>query len=156
MKAKGNEDVLAVQFLQRHPDALWQIIALSASASIGARGRSPPPGEAGAGPAAGAMRQLRARPRTGGAPPSSMHWGAPGTVGSVSVVGPGGGEESAAHASPRALRVRSARCAGALFISYTIKSFGALIFATIMTTRQFLSILLSCFLFLHPLSFGQL
>jgi adenosine 3'-phospho 5'-phosphosulfate transporter B2 len=44
---------------------------------------------------------------------------------------------------------------GALFISYTIKTFGALIFATIMTTRQFLSILLSCFLFLHPLSFGQ-
>eukprot|EP00197_Chlamydomonas_leiostraca_P013869 CAMPEP_0202867492 /NCGR_PEP_ID=MMETSP1391-20130828/9464_1 /ASSEMBLY_ACC=CAM_ASM_000867 /TAXON_ID=1034604 /ORGANISM="Chlamydomonas leiostraca, Strain SAG 11-49" /LENGTH=389 /DNA_ID=CAMNT_0049547541 /DNA_START=127 /DNA_END=1296 /DNA_ORIENTATION=- len=44
---------------------------------------------------------------------------------------------------------------GALFISYTIKTFGALIFATIMTTRQFLSILLSCFLFLHPLSAGQ-
>lgn len=45
--------------------------------------------------------------------------------------------------------------AGALFISYTVKTFGALIFATIMTTRQFLSILLSCFLFLHPLSMGQ-
>ncbi|PNH08389.1 UDP-galactose/UDP-glucose transporter 5 [Tetrabaena socialis] len=44
---------------------------------------------------------------------------------------------------------------GALFISYTIKSFGALIFATIMTTRQFLSILLSCVLFAHPLSIGQ-
>lgn len=44
---------------------------------------------------------------------------------------------------------------GALFISYTIKTFGALIFATIMTTRQFLSILLSCLLFAHPLSMGQ-
>lgn len=44
---------------------------------------------------------------------------------------------------------------GALFISYTIKTFGALIFATIMTTRQFLSILLSCILFAHPLSLGQ-
>lgn len=45
--------------------------------------------------------------------------------------------------------------AGSLFISYTIKTFGALIFATIMTTRQLLSILLSCFLFMHPLSLGQ-
>lgn len=44
---------------------------------------------------------------------------------------------------------------GALFISYTIKTFGALVFATIMTTRQFLSILLSCVLFVHPLSGGQ-
>ncbi len=44
---------------------------------------------------------------------------------------------------------------GALFISYTIKTFGALVFATIMTTRQFLSILLSCILFAHPLSLGQ-
>lgn len=42
-----------------------------------------------------------------------------------------------------------------LFISHTIKTFGALLFATVMTTRQFLSILLSCFLFLHPLSWGQ-
>lgn len=45
--------------------------------------------------------------------------------------------------------------AGALFISYTIKTFGALIFATIMTTRQFVSILLSCILFAHPLTAGQ-
>eukprot|EP00798_Chlamydomonas_sp_ICE-L_P012991 gene12991-5354_t len=44
---------------------------------------------------------------------------------------------------------------GALFISYTIKTFGSLVFATIMTTRQFLSILLSCVLFAHPLSLGQ-
>ena len=44
---------------------------------------------------------------------------------------------------------------GTLFISYTIKTFGSLVFATIMTTRQFLSILLSCLLFAHPLSAGQ-
>ena len=44
---------------------------------------------------------------------------------------------------------------GQFFISYTIKNFGALVFATIMTTRQFLSILLSTLLFLHPLSLGQ-
>lgn len=44
---------------------------------------------------------------------------------------------------------------GQLFISYTIKTLGSLVFATIMTTRQFLSILLSCVLFAHPLSGGQ-
>jgi len=44
---------------------------------------------------------------------------------------------------------------GQLFILYTIKEYGALIFATIMTTRQFLSILLSCILFAHPLTVGQ-
>ncbi|EPS70730.1 hypothetical protein M569_04031, partial [Genlisea aurea] len=41
------------------------------------------------------------------------------------------------------------------FISYTIRNFGALVFATIMTTRQFVSILLSCVWFAHPLSFEQ-
>mmetsp|Transcript_31749 Transcript_31749/g.75393 ORF Transcript_31749/g.75393 Transcript_31749/m.75393 type:complete len:306 (-) Transcript_31749:702-1619(-) len=44
---------------------------------------------------------------------------------------------------------------GQLFISYTIRCYGALLFATVMTTRQFLSILLSSILFLHPLSGGQ-
>lgn len=44
---------------------------------------------------------------------------------------------------------------GQLIILYTIKEFGALLFATIMTTRQFLSILLSCIIFVHPLSFMQ-
>ncbi|KZV53573.1 UDP-galactose/UDP-glucose transporter 5B-like [Dorcoceras hygrometricum] len=38
------------------------------------------------------------------------------------------------------------------FISYTIRNFGALTFATIMTTRQLVSILLSCIWFAHPLS----
>lgn len=36
------------------------------------------------------------------------------------------------------------------FISYTIRTFGALIFATIMTTRQLVSIMLSCVFFGHP------
>jgi adenosine 3'-phospho 5'-phosphosulfate transporter B2 len=44
---------------------------------------------------------------------------------------------------------------GSLVISHTIKTFGALVFATIMTTRQFLSILLSSFVFGSPLSGGQ-
>ncbi|KIZ01972.1 hypothetical protein MNEG_5989 [Monoraphidium neglectum] len=44
---------------------------------------------------------------------------------------------------------------GSLCISYTIKSFGALTFATIMTTRQFLSILLSSAFFGSPLTRGQ-
>ncbi|CAA0832939.1 UDP-galactose/UDP-glucose transporter 5B [Striga hermonthica] len=42
------------------------------------------------------------------------------------------------------------------FISYTIRNFGALAFATIMTTRQLVSILLSCLWFSHPLSSEQL
>jgi len=41
---------------------------------------------------------------------------------------------------------------GQLCILYTINEFGALLFATIMTTRQFLSILLSCIVFMHMLS----
>ena len=45
--------------------------------------------------------------------------------------------------------------AGQLFIIHTIKAFGALTFATVMTTRQFVSILLSCALFAHPLALGQ-
>ncbi|TQD84738.1 hypothetical protein C1H46_029664 [Malus baccata] len=41
------------------------------------------------------------------------------------------------------------------FISYTIRTFGALTFATIMTTRQLASIMLSCLWFSHPLSWEQ-
>ncbi|KAL3530692.1 hypothetical protein ACH5RR_010014 [Cinchona calisaya] len=41
------------------------------------------------------------------------------------------------------------------FIYYTIRTFGALTFATIMTTRQLVSILLSCVWFAHPLSWEQ-
>ncbi|KAK9917876.1 hypothetical protein WJX75_009158 [Coccomyxa subellipsoidea] len=44
---------------------------------------------------------------------------------------------------------------GQLFILHTIKKFGALFFAAIMTTRQFLSILVSSALFANPLSTGQ-
>ncbi|GMI81803.1 hypothetical protein like AT5G59740 [Hibiscus trionum] len=42
------------------------------------------------------------------------------------------------------------------FISYTIRTFGALTFAAIMTTRQLVSIMLSCVWFGHPLSWQQL
>ncbi|KAH9321506.1 hypothetical protein KI387_016145, partial [Taxus chinensis] len=45
--------------------------------------------------------------------------------------------------------------ASQFFISYTIRTFGALSFATIMTTRQLVSILLSCIWFAHPLSLIQ-
>ncbi len=42
-----------------------------------------------------------------------------------------------------------------LIISYTIKRYGALVFATIMTTRQFFSILLSSLVFWTPLTGTQ-
>ncbi|KMT05325.1 hypothetical protein BVRB_7g174600 [Beta vulgaris subsp. vulgaris] len=42
--------------------------------------------------------------------------------------------------------------ASQFFISYTIRTFGALTFATVMTTRQLISILFSCLWFTHPLS----
>ncbi|KAL6275942.1 hypothetical protein ACE6H2_019543 [Prunus campanulata] len=45
--------------------------------------------------------------------------------------------------------------ASQFFISYTIRTFGALTFATIMTTRQLVSIMLSCLWFSHPLSREQ-
>jgi len=44
---------------------------------------------------------------------------------------------------------------GQLVIYYTIKNFGALYFAIVMTTRQVFSILLSTIIFFHPLSIGQ-
>eukprot|EP00898_Chlorokybus_atmophyticus_P003425 jgi/Chlat1/4083/Chrsp26S08854 len=37
----------------------------------------------------------------------------------------------------------------------TIRAYGALVLATMMTTRQMLSILLSCLIFFHPLTIGQ-
>ena len=39
-----------------------------------------------------------------------------------------------------------------LFISFTIKEYGALTFALVMVTRQFMSILFSCWVFKHQLS----
>jgi len=44
---------------------------------------------------------------------------------------------------------------GQIMIYTTIKDFGALIFSALMTTRQFLNILLSCIIYLHPLTIGQ-
>ena len=42
-----------------------------------------------------------------------------------------------------------------LFISFTIKEYGALTFALVMVTRQFMSILFSCWVFKHHLSAAQ-
>ena len=44
---------------------------------------------------------------------------------------------------------------GQIVIYYSIKNFGALFFATVMTTRQLVSIMLSCLLYFHPLTVGQ-
>eukprot|EP01103_Thecamoeba_quadrilineata_P009918 TRINITY_DN2029_c0_g1_i1.p1 TRINITY_DN2029_c0_g1~~TRINITY_DN2029_c0_g1_i1.p1 ORF type:complete len:380 (+),score=48.41 TRINITY_DN2029_c0_g1_i1:132-1271(+) len=44
---------------------------------------------------------------------------------------------------------------GQLVILMTIKEFGALFFATVMTVRQVISIILSCIVYLHPLTIGQ-
>jgi len=50
------------------------------------------------------------------------------------------------------LILSAASTCGQLSILYTIREFGAVVLATIMTTRQFFSILLSCIIFMHPLS----
>lgn len=42
---------------------------------------------------------------------------------------------------------------GQLFIFYTIKEFGPVVFTIMMTTRQIFSLIISCFLFSHPLHF---
>jgi len=56
---------------------------------------------------------------------------------------------------PQVLVLSLAATCGQLFIFHTIKTSGALFFATVMTLRQFLSILISCVIFLHPLALGQ-
>jgi len=53
------------------------------------------------------------------------------------------------------LLLSAAASIGQLIILITIKEFGALFFATIMTVRQVISILLSCLLYFHPLTWGQ-
>lgn len=45
---------------------------------------------------------------------------------------------------------------GQLFVYYTIKNFGSVVFAVIMTLRQFLAILLSCLIYSHPLTKGSI
>lgn len=45
---------------------------------------------------------------------------------------------------------------GQMMLYYTIHTFGALVYATIMTTRQTISITLSCIIYLHPLSAYQI
>jgi adenosine 3'-phospho 5'-phosphosulfate transporter B2 len=44
---------------------------------------------------------------------------------------------------------------GQMLIYYTIKEFGALVYSTIMTTRQCLSVMLSALLFAHPITSSQ-
>ena len=44
---------------------------------------------------------------------------------------------------------------GQLFIFYTIKEFGPVIFTMMMTTRQILSLVLSCIIFKHPLNMAS-
>ena len=41
------------------------------------------------------------------------------------------------------------------FVAYTIKTYGALNFAALMTARQFLSVIASCFIFKHKFTVGQ-
>uniref|UniRef100_A0A7S0RI30 Uncharacterized protein n=1 Tax=Chlamydomonas leiostraca TaxID=1034604 RepID=A0A7S0RI30_9CHLO len=53
------------------------------------------------------------------------------------------------------LALSASSAAVQLVISYTIKRYGAVVFATIMTTRQFFSILLSSAVFWTPLQAGQ-
>ncbi|KAK8943668.1 UDP-galactose/UDP-glucose transporter 5 [Platanthera guangdongensis] len=53
------------------------------------------------------------------------------------------------------LLLSSVATASQFFISYTIRTFGALTFAAIMITRQLVSIILSCLWFSHPLSMEQ-
>ena len=50
------------------------------------------------------------------------------------------------------LILSAASTCGQLSILYTIRELGAVVLATIMTTRQFFSILLSCIIFMHALS----
>lgn len=45
---------------------------------------------------------------------------------------------------------------GQMFVYFTIKRFGPVVFAVIMTLRQFLSILLSCFTYSHPMNLGSM
>jgi adenosine 3'-phospho 5'-phosphosulfate transporter B2 len=45
-----------------------------------------------------------------------------------------------------------ASAVGQLFIFYTIKEFGPVVFTIIMTARQIISLVLSCLIFHHPLN----
>ncbi len=45
---------------------------------------------------------------------------------------------------------------GQLFIFYTIKQFGAIVFTIMMTIRQMLSMVLSCLIFAHPMAWPSL
>ena len=53
------------------------------------------------------------------------------------------------------LLISSTAVTSQFVIAYTIKTYGALVFAAIMTTRQLISILVSNILFRHPMEAGQ-
>lgn len=55
-----------------------------------------------------------------------------------------------------ALTLSASATVGQMFISHTIKTYGALLFAIAMTTRQFVSILLSAIIFRHAMTRGQI
>jgi hypothetical protein len=116
----------ALQFIQRHPDALRAIMLLSISAT------------------AGKILHLK-----------MSKW--PCQSSSFTVVlsmafffVPNGVDKTGG-----ALKDTHVMLAGQLIIVHTIRTFGAIVFATVMTTRQFVSILLSSIVFNHPLSPGQ-
>lgn len=90
---------------------------------------------------------IRCGAREGGrdSVPALVATGCAGAAGGVALPAP------APRASPHMLSPCFCPCRH----SHTIKTFGALLFATVMTTRQFISILLSCILFAHPLTGGQ-
>jgi len=53
------------------------------------------------------------------------------------------------------IMLSAAAAIGQFIILTTIKEFGALFFATVMTVRQVVSIILSCLIYMHPLSLAQ-
>ena len=57
------------------------------------------------------------------------------------------------HVLRRAAVADVLRGVGQLFIFYTIRRYGPLVFATIQTVRQFLSVVLSIVFFAHPINF---
>ena len=66
-----------------------------------------------------------------------------------------GGFDSVEHnpgVLPHIFTMAVCSAVGQLFIFHTIKRFGPLVFATIQTVRQFLSVVLSIVFFAHPLN----
>lgn len=79
----------------------------------------------------------------------------------IGLVGSGGAAESISFVgrypkvAPDIAALSAAAVAGQFAISHTIHAFGALLYAGVMTSRQFASVLASDFLFEHGLNAGQ-